>query len=117
MAVGLTVEQLAEVERFGLITGTRVGRLTYYEDDAFVVASLAARFLRHGVEPRHLRAFKHAAEREAGLYEQVVLPLVKQRNPVSKAQARTTLDALTHLGADLHRVLLAAELRAYTDGR
>jgi DNA-binding transcriptional MerR regulator len=116
-ATGLTTEQLTEVERYGLIKGTPVGRLTYYEEEAFIVASLAARFLRHGVEPRHLKAYRNAAEREAGLFEQVVLPLVKQRNPVARAQARTTLEELARLGADLRAAMLRDQLRTYTDGR
>ena len=37
-----------------------------YDDEALVVARLAASFLRHGVEPRHLRMYKMSADREAG---------------------------------------------------
>ena len=37
--------------------------------------------MAHGVEARHLRMYKVAAEREAGVFEQFVMPLLKQRNP------------------------------------
>ena len=44
-------------------------------------------FLARGIEPRHLRMYKVAAEREAGFLEQVVMPLLKQRNPEARKQA------------------------------
>ena len=42
--------------------------------------------------------YKSAAEREAGTFEQIVLPLVKQRNPQSRQQAVTTLGELDSAG-------------------
>ena len=47
--------------------------------------------MRHGIEARHLRMYRAFAEREAGLFEQVLLPYRRQRNP--EAQARTRDDA------------------------
>ena len=55
-----------------------------YPVDAVEVVRLAAAFGKFGVEPRHLRTFRHAAEREAGLYSQVVTPLLYQRNPEAR---------------------------------
>ena len=46
-----------------------------------------AAFLRYGIEPRHVRLYRNAAEREAAVFEQVIMPLVKQRNPQARAQA------------------------------
>ncbi len=43
---------------------------------------------RFGLEPRHLRAFRAAADREVGLVEQVVAPLVRQRNPRPAGEPR-----------------------------
>ena len=51
------------------------------------MATLAAQFARFGIEPRHLRLYKNAADREAGFVEQIVLPLVRQRNPEARARA------------------------------
>ncbi len=67
---GISVEQLAPMEKAGLVSPRpRRGRPVYGGDD-LLAARLVARFLEHGIEPRHLRAFKVAAEREAGLIEQ-----------------------------------------------
>ena len=115
-SAGITVEELKEVERFGLVIGHPVGGATFYDEHAVVAARTAVEFLRYGVEPRHLRLYRNAADREAGLIEQVIMPWVKQRNPQSRAQARTTLEALARLGGELREAVLRQSLRPYGDG-
>jgi DNA-binding transcriptional MerR regulator len=114
-ASGLTPAQLREVERYGLVVGRPVGRTTYYDDESLVIARLVAGFLRFGIEPRHVRMYRTAAEREAGVFEQVILPLVKQRNPQARAQALATLSELTQLGNGMRDAMMRQALRAYTD--
>jgi hypothetical protein len=75
------------------------------------VAKLAAGFMEHGVEARHLRMYKVAAEREAGVFEQLVMPLLKQRNPNARQQATDRLDELAGLGSKLRDALLRAALQ------
>ncbi|MCU1487593.1 MAG: putative MerR family transcriptional regulator [Actinomycetia bacterium] len=115
-ATGLDVADIQELERYGLLAGRPVAGQVYYDEEALVVARLAAGFARHGVEARHLRMYKTAAEREAGFYEQVVLPLVKQRNPTARRQAVETLEDLSQLGEGMRAAFLRAALREYTDG-
>jgi hypothetical protein len=114
-ASGLEPSALRELERFGLVEGKPVGGQTYYDEDALVVARLCAGFAKHGVEARHLRMYKTAVERESGFYEQVIMPLIKQRNPTSRRQALDTLAELSQLGGDLRGALLRAALRQYTE--
>lgn len=114
-ASGLEPAALRELERFGLVEGKPVGGQTYYDEDALVVARLCASFGKHGVEARHLRMYKTAVERESGFYEQVIMPLIKQRNPASRRQALDTLAELSQLGGDLRSALLRAALRQYTE--
>jgi DNA-binding transcriptional MerR regulator len=115
-ATGFEVSDIQELERYGLLAGRPVAGQVYYDEEALVVARLAAGFARHGVEPRHLRMYKTAAERESGFYEQVVLPLVKQRNPTARRHAVETLEELSQLGEGLRAAFLRAALREYTDG-
>ena len=70
------------------------------------MARAAAGFSRHGVEARHLRAWRNSADREAGLFEQVIMPLLRQRNPEARRQAADTLAELTSLGGDLRKALI-----------
>jgi DNA-binding transcriptional MerR regulator len=110
-ATGLEAAAVRELERFGLLTGRDLGGTTYFDAEALAVAQMAAGFARHGVEARHLRMYKNAAERETGLFEQVVMPLFKQRNPQARQQAMGTLEELSRLGAELRGALLRAALR------
>jgi DNA-binding transcriptional MerR regulator len=115
-ACGLHERVLNDLERYGLITGRPMGRETLYDEEALVVARLAAGFMRFGVEARHLRMYKVSAEREASFFEQVVLPLVKQRNPDARRQAVTNLAELTDLGESLRSAMLRQALKTYTGG-
>ena len=103
---GLAPERLRELERFGLLVGRAVAGATYYDADAIGMARIAAAFEAHGVEPRHLKMYKNTAEREVALFEQVVTPLLKQRNPRSRRQAAETLDELVNLAHELRALLV-----------
>jgi DNA-binding transcriptional MerR regulator len=115
-ATGLTPGQARELEQYGLIEAAEVAGDPIYGDDAVVVARKAAVFFRHGAEPRHLRMFKVAADREAGFFEQIILPLLKQRNPAAKQQAIENLNELAQLGEALHAAFLRAALREHLGG-
>jgi DNA-binding transcriptional MerR regulator len=115
-AAGLTVGDVQQLESFGLVTGRAVGGVTYYDDDALTIARTAAGFARFGVEARHLRLHKHAAEREAGFIEQIVLPLLKQRNPEARQRAQDNVTELSRLGQALRVVLLRNALRDQLGG-
>ena len=110
---GLAAKDLVELERFGLLSSRTLGNTSYYDDDALVVAKLAAGFMAHGVEARHLRMYKVSAEREAGVFEQLVMPLLKQRNPGARAQATERLDELATLGGRLRAAMLRQALREH----
>jgi DNA-binding transcriptional MerR regulator len=116
-AAGLDTAQLEELFRYGLLQGRTVGSDVFYDGDALVIARTAAGFLEHGVEARHLRMYKVAAEREAGFYEQVVMPVLKQRNPDARRRAADTLGELARLGDQLRSALLRTSLREHTDLR
>jgi DNA-binding transcriptional MerR regulator len=115
-ASGLTAEQLAELEKFGFLAGRPVAGVVYYDEEALIVARLAAGFRRHGIEARHLRAYSNAADREAGLFEQVVTPLLKQRNPQSRRQAVDALGELSDMGAQLRAALVRKALKGLVGG-
>jgi DNA-binding transcriptional MerR regulator len=112
-AAGIDLDLLRELERFGLVTGKRVRGDLEYDRDALDVARAAGGFAKHGLEPRHLRAYLTAASREAGLYEQLVLPLARQRTAPARRAAAARLDELVELGASLRNALLRSALREH----
>jgi hypothetical protein len=59
--------------------------------------------------------FKTAADREASVYEQMILPLVRQRDPVAVARARSNLTDLARLGESVHRAMLRQALRPHLE--
>ena len=112
-ATGLTVRELVDLERYGLIAARSMGTVDYYDEDALIVARLAVGFRRYGIEPRHLRMYKVAAEREAGLFEQLITPLLKQRRPAARQEAVEMLEDLAELSDDLRAAMVRSALRAY----
>ncbi|MGW7319528.1 transcriptional regulator FtsR [Streptomyces sp. NPDC054865] len=99
--------QLVEWESYGLISEAPGGG---FDAETVTVARLIADLGRFGLEPRHLRAMKAAADREAGLVEQVVAPLRRHRNPQTRAHAEATLKELASLSVRLHEALVQTAL-------
>jgi len=110
-AVGLTNRQLAELERYGIVEARTLGSTKYYDDEALLVAKACASFLERGLESRHLRMYKVAAEREASLYEQLIIPMLKRHRPGARAEALQAMGEVAELGDQLHRALLRRLLR------
>lgn len=111
-ATGLDERFLGELESYGLLPPPRIsGEEAVYDEQAVVVARLARGFLRHGVEVRHLRMYKTFAEREAGFVSQLVTPVLRQKNPEARRQARDTVAELARLGGGLRAAMLRLALR------
>ena len=113
-ASGLPVAAVTELERYGLVKGQPGPGGRYYDAEALEVATLAAGFARFGVEARHLKMWKTAADREADFYEQVVTPLRSQRNTKARRQAGDNVTELADLGARLHAALVAGAMKRLT---
>ncbi len=109
-AAGIDDELLVELERFGLVQATVRSGDRVYGPSALDVSRLAVRYRELGVEPRHLRMYLVAAEREAGLVEQLAVPILKQRNPDARQHASDLALELADLGSEMHRTLLRREL-------
>jgi DNA-binding transcriptional MerR regulator len=67
--VGMTDEELSELESYGIVSARKGGSAPTYGDDAVAIARPATEFLRMGIEARHLRAWRTAADREASPFE------------------------------------------------
>jgi len=113
---GLTEPQLAELESYGLLSGKGSGSATTYTACDLAIAQAAAGFMQRGVEGRHLKAWRQAAEREASLFEQMILPLLRQRNPQARQQAVDTLSTLATLGGELRSAIVHSALSHHLDG-
>jgi DNA-binding transcriptional MerR regulator len=105
-AAEISEAELTELEDYGLIR--RVGR--QYGADALAVARALAALRQYGVQARHLRAVKAAADREANLVEQVVAPQLRQRGAGARDAAARTAWQIADLTLRLHATLVESAL-------
>jgi len=115
-ASGLSDAELAGLQGFGLIEAFMVAGIPTFDEDALTVANLAAEFRKYGIEARHLRPYRNAVDREVGLIEQVIIPLLRQRNPESRQRAVEAADDLGALGQTMRATLMRAALRRHVGG-
>jgi DNA-binding transcriptional MerR regulator len=115
-ASGLSGSELAGLQGFGLIEPVLVAGIPTFDEDALTVANLAADFRKFGIEARHLRPYRNAVDREMGLIEQVIIPLLRQRNPESRQRAAAAADELGALGQTMRATLMRSALRRHVGG-
>jgi DNA-binding transcriptional MerR regulator len=107
---GISEELLDQLEAFGLVRPRTGGK--HYDGDAVVVAKTAGELAAFGLEPRHLRAFKTAADREVGLIEQVVAPIRRSREDGAEGRAEQAIEEIAALSVRLHAALVKTGLRS-----
>jgi hypothetical protein len=101
---------LEQLETFGLVRRAASGSAPY-DGDALVVARTAGELAAFGLEPRHLRVFRTAADREVGLVEQVTAPMRRGRDTAAAARADDAVSAMAALFVRLHATLVRSALR------
>ncbi|GIF03371.1 MerR family transcriptional regulator [Actinoplanes siamensis] len=105
---GIDEALLAELEQIGLVVARPPG---WYDPDAVIIVEAVVGLTQFGLEVRHLRAFKNAADREVGLFTQLLAPLVRQQDPAARARAGDTARELQALSQRLHAALVRTGLR------
>lgn len=113
--IGITDNELSELESYGIVSSRPGAGIALYGEDAVEIGRPAAAFLRLGIDARHLRAWRTAAEREASLYEQLIAPKFRQRNPKARADAIALLKQLDGLGGALRQAMTRSALRHHLD--
>lgn len=110
---GLAEKTVTELERLGLLVSSPPG---WYDSDALIIAQAVAGLTAYGLEPRHLRGYRTAADREVGLFEQLIAPLVRQSDLDARARAAETARELAALSQQLHDALVRVGLRVALGG-
>ncbi|MFM8303118.1 MAG: MerR family transcriptional regulator [Actinomycetota bacterium] len=106
-ATGVTEAVLDELESYGVIKPFHDdGIRAFFDRDALVCVQAAAALAKHGLQPRHLKMYVHFTEREGALFQQVIAPYLRQRNPVSRAKVDETLAELVTEARALRGALL-----------
>jgi DNA-binding transcriptional MerR regulator len=108
---GVDAGRLQELEEYGLIEAQRVGRRPGYDEDDLLVARIAHDFAKYGIEPRHLKMYRHFVDREFALFEQVVGP--RSRTGGLDGRRQQSMTELARLSKRLKHILLRTSLRAH----
>jgi DNA-binding transcriptional MerR regulator len=112
-ATGVERERIAELEQFGILSRHGTNDDTYFDGDDFVVLTIVRDLFKYGVEPRHLTMYRHFAEREASLFEAIIMPVLRQKNPDARRTAASSLTDLAKISRKLKQALLRTNLRQY----
>ena len=117
-ATGATSALVDDATRQGFLHGRSVfGEAEFDDGDRRVLQSLVV-FAAHGIDPRHVRVFLHAAQREADLYVQATLPLLRRRprDGVNAEDPFRRFGDLERAGATLRTVVVRRALQQATEG-
>jgi hypothetical protein len=108
---GVDAALVRELEDYSLLSPRLAGGAKRYPESDADVALACGGLARYGIAPRHLRAFRTSADREAGLLEQLVAPALRARSPERRRSALEDLEALADLARELSQLLFWRALR------
>jgi DNA-binding transcriptional MerR regulator len=108
---GVTTGFARELEEYGLIESRVEGGERRYAEGEADVAAVCAKLARFGVDARHLRPFRTAADREIGLLSAIVAPALRSRNPERRQAGVEDLQLLAELAQELSQLLFWRALR------
>ena len=108
---GIDARLARELEEFGLIESRKEGGDRVYGDLDADVAAVCGRLAGYGIDPRHLRTFRTAADRESALLAAIVAPALRARTAERRRSGLEDLEALGHHAQELSHLLLLRALR------
>jgi DNA-binding transcriptional MerR regulator len=104
-----------QLEEFGLLQPRLEGGERLYRESDAEIAAVCGRLARYGIDARHLRTFRTAADRQAALLEQLVAPALRSRNPERRKSGLDDLKALAAASQELSQLLFWRDLRHVAD--
>jgi DNA-binding transcriptional MerR regulator len=108
---GVTAAFARELEDYGVIESRMNGGERFYPEAEAQVAAVCAKLARFGIDARHLRSFRTAADREIGLLSQIVAPALRSGNPERRHSGVEDLQLLAELAQELSQLLFWRALR------
>ena len=108
---GITPDVARRLEEYDLVSPRiEAGERIYKESDV-EIAGACGRLARHGLDARHLRAFRTAAGRQSALLEQLVATGLRSRDLERRRAALDELQTLAGVAIELAQHLLVRDLR------
>ncbi|MGL4306568.1 MAG: transcriptional regulator FtsR [Mycobacteriaceae bacterium] len=109
---GASEEFVAALIASSVVTSGPAG---FFDEYAITLVRSANELAEFGLEPRHLRAFRSAAEREAGLIAQIVTPVAKSRDSGARDRADDLVREVAALSIALHSAMVKSAVRSALD--
>ena len=109
---GVDQELITALRKAGIITPGPGG---FFDEHAVVIAQCAAALAEYGVEPRHLRAFRSAADRQSDLIAQIAGPVGKAGTTGARDRADDLAREVAALAITLHTSLIKSAVRDVLD--
>lgn len=110
-SAGVPVGLVDELIEHGVLEAPAGDRPAEFTDEDLAVVSAAHRLIGHGLEARHLRGIRLAANREVDLFRQLVSPLLRHASPASRRQAAEVLADVAQAAREMQEALVRSELR------
>lgn len=109
---GVSPELLTALRKNGIITAGPGG---FFDEQAVVIAQCANALGEYGIEPRHLRAFRSAADRQSDLIAQIAGPVGKAGTTGARDRADDLAREVAALAITLHTSLIKSAVRDVLD--
>ena len=109
---GVGEDLLAALRKAGIITAGPGG---FFDEHSVLIAQCAAALAEYGVEPRHLRAFRSAADRQSDLIAQIAGPVGKAGTTGARDRADELAREVAALAISLHTSLIKSAVRNVLD--
>ncbi len=107
---GITPDLVRQLEDFDLLQSRVEGGERLYRESEADIAAACGRLATHGLDARHLRAFRNAAGRQSALLEQLVATGLRSRDPVRRSAAVADLNTLSAVAQELAQLLVMRDL-------
>jgi DNA-binding transcriptional MerR regulator len=112
---GVSADFARQLEEYDLLQPRIEAGDRKYRDSEVEIAAACAHIARHGIDARHLRAFRTAAGRQSALLEQLVAPGLRSRDLQRRKAALDDLETLAAVAQQLAQLLLLRDLRDVAD--
>ena len=108
---GIDVRRARELEEYGLLEPRLEGSQRIYSETDVDIAAACETLARFGIAPRHLRAFRTAADRQTSLLDAVVAPALRARSPERRRAGLEDLQSLAEASQELAQLLFTRNVR------
>jgi len=109
---GLEISDIRQLQKFGVVEPVVAEPAPIFDADGLIIAKAAAAFMERGLEARHLKSWRLAADREADMLSQIIQPLARSAGGAGQGEAVAVTNELLACGNDMREAMLRRTLRA-----